>query len=132
MMTPQKKLREIKAVKLPPGMVAVKLNGKEFHLLDHGKGITPELQTELKTQSAKRILGLGNKKQTPPQDAWVCVPSAEVRDFTNAGGLSVVPRELVPNLIAMTNNKQNVHFTLETPLYTGRVNKSLFYELYKK
>lgn len=82
-----------------------------------------QLNNTLRTEAAKRILGTINRNVSIPENPVIRVASAEVRPFSNTGGMSVVPKEFVTNLVALINNKQNAKVLIDTPAYTGQVSK---------
>ena len=90
--------------------------------------IEEQMREILRTESTKRIFGLAQKNNKPPQYAIIRMPTSELVPFTKAGGLAEVPRHLAKNLAAVINNgQQQGAVILDTPLYTGQVAQNQFY-----
>lgn len=114
--------------------IDVTINGRKMRLANVLSEIYGDaranLEKELQQEASKRILGLVDRsKMTPPEFAWVRMPTSEVRPFTNTGGLSVVPKELIANLAGMMNTRQKAGLLLDTPMYTGNVANNQYYRL---
>ncbi len=109
----------------------VEINGKHMQLASvmHGYGEKEAALTEqLRTESTRRILG-AVKPVELPEDAMIRVPTAEFSGFAKTGGLAAVPKELVANLGAVINNKQNAKLVVDTPLYLGQVENNQFFSI---
>ncbi len=110
----------------------VKINGKDLKLANVFNEIYGEpaehMEKTLQSEATKRIFGFIDRSQkTPPEVAWVRVPTSEIRPFTNTGGLSIVPKELIANLAGFLNTKQKAKLLLDTPLYIGNAANNEFY-----
>lgn len=111
----------------------VNVSGLEMQLasVHNGYGIaTPQLEQELRSESTKRIFGLIDRsKMIPPDEVMVRVPTSEFVGFTKAGGMAVVPRDVIANLGAVINKKQKVKLVVDTPLYLGQVEPRKYYRI---
>lgn len=132
------KIQEVKSIVKADGMDAITVsptivNGTTLELAtvrgDYGQH-THTIEQALRQESAKRILGVVDRsKLVPPDDIMIRVPTSEFKGFTSTGGMSVVPREIVANLGAMINNKQNAKLVVDTPLYLGQVENDAYYHI---
>jgi len=107
----------------------VDVNGHHFTFAHSGYELDEATKRELQTESAARILGIKRGFEAPKDETFFRFPTAEIRPFTNAGGLSIVPKELAQSLIAMVNERQKINMVLDTPLYQGRITKTNFLKL---
>lgn len=109
------------------------VNGMELNLATvlngYGK-YTNELETALQKEAAKRIFGLVDRsKITPKDDITIRVPASEFKTYINAGGMSAVPREVISNLGAIINHKQNARLVVDLPMYLGQVSDDVYYSI---
>lgn len=121
-----------------PGMETINLtpthvNGMDLQLATvlngYGKH-TEELQKTLRSESAKRIFGIVDRSGiTPPDNITIRVPTSEFKGFTSTGGMSVVPKEVIANLGAIINKKQNVRLVVDTPMYLGQVEENVYHSI---
>ncbi|MDD3419631.1 MAG: glycogen/starch synthase, partial [Candidatus Gastranaerophilales bacterium] len=109
----------------------VEVNGNHFTFAHSGYELDEATKRELQTESAARILGIKRGFSAPKDETFFRFPTAEIRPFTNAGGLSIVPKELAQSLIAMVNERQKINVVLDTPLYQGRIKNNDFLKLIK-
>ena len=120
---------EMESILLRP----VNVNGLNMELasVHHGYGVpTPQLEQALRSESTKRIFGIVDRsKIVPPEEVMVRVPTSEFVGFTKAGGMAVVPRDVIANLGALVNKKQKIKLVVDTPLYLGQVEPSKFYRI---
>ena len=114
----------------------VELNGKIYNLAKPLNGYgkhTQTIENTLRSESAKRIFGVVDRSKINPADnIMIRIPTSEFTGFTSTGGMSIVPREIVGNLSAMINSKQNVNIVVDTPLYLGPVRENIFYDIVKR
>ncbi len=103
----------------------VTVNGERMQLATtlHGYGKNTELlQEKLRTESAKRMLGLVDRADVEiPETVTIRVPTSEFKGIASTGGLSVVPKEVMANLGAFVNNKQKTRLIVDMPMYLGEV-----------
>ncbi len=114
----------------------VEVNGMHLNLASvlngYGKH-TGELETSLRKESVKRIFGIVDRSGIIPKDeVMVRIPTSEYKNFTSTGGMSVVPREVLANLGAITNGKQHVRLVVDTPLYLGQVEDNVYYSIVRQ
>ena len=117
----------------------VEINGSKMQLATtlHGYGrYTGELENALRTESTKRMFGLVDRSGMVAPDAiTIRVPTTEFKGITSTGGMSIVPREVMANLGAFVNNKQDVRLIVDMPMFLGEVEnnalsgKQTFYAL---
>jgi glycogen synthase len=112
---------------------AVAVNGQEFKLADVlnpvGGDANKAFELELRSESARRILGLGPKLPEIPKDAMIRIPTSEISGFSSTGGLAIVPKEIADNLAALLSSKQKAQIVIDAPLYTGNVSPNTYYRL---
>lgn len=103
----------------------VTINGNKMRLANTLNGYgryTGELEHALRTESSRRMLGLIDRSNMLPSDnITIRVPTAEFNGFAKTGGMADVPREVIANLGAFINNKQNVRLVLDMPMYLGEI-----------
>lgn len=117
----------------------VVVNGQKMKLATtlHGYGkYTGELETALRSEAAQRMLGLVDRSNMVPQDKiTIRVPTAEFKGITSTGGMSIVPKEVMANLGAFINKKQDARLIVDMPMFLGEVEhnalsgKQTFYAL---
>ena len=97
---------------------------------------TGELETALRSEAAQRMLGLVDRSNMVPQDKiTIRVPTAEFKGITSTGGMSIVPKEVMANLGAFINKKQDARLIVDMPMFLGEVEhnalsgKQTFYAL---
>jgi len=112
---------------------SVNINGRDLRLatVQYGYGVhTKEIEDSLRAESTKRIFNLVDRSKIKPKDEiTVRVVTSEYEDFTNFGGMSKVPKDLVKNLIAIANSKQKVRMVVDTPMYLGQTSGKAFYSI---
>ena len=117
----------------------VNVNGIKMKLATtlNGYGINTELlQSKLRTESAKRMLGLIDRSNMDvPETVTIRVPTSEFKGIASTGGMSIVPKEVMANLGAFVNSKQKTRLIVDMPMYLGEVEnnstsgKQTFYAL---
>ena len=122
-----------KVVEIPSNMMTreVVINDMPMQLAKvmHGYGEQEDILTnELRSESTRRILGAVKPIQLP-ENAAIHAPTAVLQGFTKAGGLAVVPRELIANLGAVVNNKQKAELFVDTPLYIGQIENNAYLDV---
>ncbi|MBQ8168750.1 glycogen/starch synthase [bacterium] len=114
----------------------VHVNGMTMDLATVANGYgkhTGAIEKELRSEATKRIFGIVDRtKMTPSDDIVVRVPTSEFKGFSSTGGMSVVPKEVVANLGAIVNGKQNARLVVDTPMYLGQVEDSVYYSIQKR
>ena len=115
---------------------SVSINGKPYNLATvmHGYGPqTPELERTLRSESAKRIFQIVDRSNiTPADNITVRIPTSEFKGLSSTGGMSIVPKEVIANLGAIINSKQNTRLIVDTPMYLGQVDDNVFYSLVRR
>jgi len=103
----------------------VTVNGNKLKLANtlHGYGAyTESLENALRAESTNRMFGLVDRSNIVPKDhITVRVPTSEFNGIAKTGGLADVPREVIANLGAFINNKQDVRLIVDMPMYLGEV-----------
>ena len=117
----------------------VEINGSKMQLATtlHGYGrYTGELESSLRAESTNRMFGLVDRSNmAAPDSITIRVPTVEFKGITSTGGMSIVPREVMANLGAFINNKQDVRLIVDMPMFLGEVEnnalsgKQTFYAL---
>ena len=114
----------------------VDLNGMNVSLATPLKGYgkhTKAIEENLRAESTKRIFGIVDRSAITPKDnVTVRIPTSEFTGFSSTGGMSIVPREIVGNLGAIINKKQNVNIVVDTPLYLGQVKEDVYYDIVRR
>ena len=112
---------------------SVNINGRDLRLatVKYGYGIhTKAIEDSLRSESTRRIFNLVDRSKIQPKDEiTVRVVTSEYEDFTNFGGMSKVPKDLVKNLVAIANSKQKVRMVVDTPMYLGQTSGKAFYSI---
>lgn len=111
------------------------VNGKELNLaiVMHGYGkYTEKIERSLRTESTRSIFGIMERNHAPKESIIVRMPTSEFKGFSSAGGMSIVPREVIANLGAIVNNKQKVRLVVDTPMYMGQIEENTYYSLVKR
>ena len=112
----------------------VMVNNKVLNLADVYNQVSSQngmLEHDLRSESAKRILGVMPHPINHSDNIMIRVPTAEVVPFTSTGGMAIVPKEVAENLAALINGKQKVQIVIDTPLYRGEVANGIHYSLEK-
>ena len=108
----------------------VNIDGLEMNLGTHINEISGKVEEKmrniLRTESAKRILGVADKLQKTPNYPVIRIPSVELVPFTQAGGLAVVPKDIAVNMAAAINGHSKGAMILDTPLYIGQASPNQF------
>lgn len=103
----------------------VEINGQKMMLANtlHGYGrATGALIESLRSEAANRMLGLVDRsKMVAPDKITIRVPTAEFKGIAKTGGMADVPREVIANLGAFINGKQDVRLVVDMPMYLGEV-----------
>ncbi len=109
----------------------INVNGKDMKVATVFNDVSGEAEakmvSELKGEAGKRILGAVKRNENTPEELIVRMPTSEIRPFSNTGGMSIVPKELISNLAGMINTKQKATLYLDTPLYTGNIANNTYY-----
>ncbi len=130
-------IQQVKATGLQEiNLQTVEVNGMQLNLASvlngYGKH-TWDLESSLRTESARRIFGIVDRsKLIPPEEIMVRMPTSEFKNFTSTGGMSVVPREVLANLGAIINGKQQSRLIVDTPLYLGQVEDNVYYSIVRQ
>ncbi len=107
----------------------VEINGSKMNLatIMHGYGVeTAPLQAKLRAEAAQRMFGLVDRSNIKiPEVPVVRVPTSEFKGIASTGGLSVVPKEVIANLGAFINSKQQSRLIVDMPMYLGEVANNL-------
>ena len=113
----------------------VMVNGQELRLAsvmhEYGKN-TEKLEHALRSESTKTIFGFNNRINIPKGSITLRMPTSEFKGFSSTGGMAVVPREIVANLGAIVNGKQQIRLIVDTPMYIGQVEDNVFYSIQKR
>lgn len=108
----------------------VNIDGLEMNLGTTINEISGQVEEKmrhiLRTESTKRIFGLSEKLPSVPNYTVVRIPTSELKPFTQAGGLAVVPKDIASNMAAVMNGRHNGAMILDTPLYTGQAASNQF------
>ena len=110
----------------------VEVNGRTYTLATTMHGYGPrevELSRTLQTESAKRTLGIAPLIALPTAAITARFITSEYQGFIKTGGMGVVPEELIANMGAYINDKQDVNLVVDIPLYTGPVENEKTAEL---
>ncbi len=102
----------------------VEVNGTPYTLATtmHGYGARDaELTRTLQTESARRALGITPLVALTGTAITARFLTSEYQGFIKTGGMGVVPEELIANLGAYVNDKQDINIIADTPLYLGAV-----------
>lgn len=107
----------------------VEINGSKMNLatIMHGYGVETELlQAKLRAEATQRMFGLVDRSNMSiPEVPIVRVPTSEFKGIASTGGLSVVPKEVIANLGAFINSKQQSRLIVDMPMYLGEVANNL-------
>lgn len=117
----------------------VDVNGQKMNLTKtlHGYGkYSDDLAKAIQEEAANRMLGLVDRSaMIPPEKITIRVPTAEFKGITSTGGMSIVPKEVMANLGAFINKKQDARLIVDMPMFLGEVEhnalsgKQTFYAL---
>lgn len=117
----------------------VDVNGQKMNLTKtlHGYGkYSDDLAKAIQEEAANRMLGLVDRsKMTPPDKITIRVPTTEFKGITSTGGMAIVPKEVMANLGAFINKKQDTRLIVDMPMFLGEVEnnsssgKQTFYAL---
>ena len=106
----------------------VEVNGNQMTLatvLNQVEGSArSRMESTLRTESIKRMLGLGKPLEKLPEGGMIRIPTSEYKGYASTGGMSIVPKEIAQNLAEIIAGRQNIRIGIDLPLYRGNVEKS--------